>query len=225
MRITGGGGGGGGRRRRTTWLLGGLAGLASLGLTTGAPGAAAGSSPPAHAAAFTGPECARPPKAGSPPRTCGHCPERVVATTAANVSHAGWPPITGCLSINAGSINAVIDLRGTTLHNELLGGHGNDAIYAGAAGDVIWGDNFPNGQPGVQVDRLNGGPGNDFIYSSHGLNHISTGAGADKLYLVYGHGDVTCGPGHKTLTMRKLPQNRHWKLTGCSSITIIPKSI
>jgi hypothetical protein len=41
--------------------------------------------------------------------------------------------------------------------------------------------------------------------------------------LVYGWGTVYCsGPGHKTLVMRKLPQNRHWKLVECGNVTVIP---
>jgi hypothetical protein len=152
-------------------------------------------------------------------RTRGHCPERIHSS---KVSHKGWPRFDGCIAINRRDRNATIDLRGSRRHNELLGGHGNDTIYGGDAGDVIWGDYKPSGQSSGQVDNLHGGAGNDFIYSSHGLNHIWTGAGNDKLGLVYGHGDVHCGPGHKTLTMRKLPRNRHWRLIGCHDVRIIP---
>jgi Ca2+-binding RTX toxin-like protein len=108
-------------------------------------------------------------------------------------------------------------------HNELLGGHGNDTIHAGPAGDVIWGDSQAEGQPTTQVDRLYGGPGNDWIYASHGTNYIWTGAGSDHVLLVYGHGVVYCnGPGHKTLVMRKLAANRHYRLIGCEDKTIVP---
>ena len=108
-------------------------------------------------------------------------------------------------------------------HDELLGGHGSDTIWAGPMGDVIWGDYKPSGQPDTQFDRLHGGPGDDYIYASHGFNHIWTGAGNDHIQLVYGHGIVDCnGKGVKTLTMRKLPQNRHWKLIGCDHTTIVP---
>ncbi len=50
--------------------------------------------------------------------------------------------------------SGVVARRG---HNELLGGHGNDTIFAGPQGDVIWGDYKPSGQPSSQVDRLTGG--------------------------------------------------------------------
>ena len=108
-------------------------------------------------------------------------------------------------------------------HNYLLGGDGNDTIWAGDVGDVIWGDSHPGGQPESQRDYLHGGPGVDWLYASHGFNEIWTGAGNDHVALVYGHGTVYCnGKGTKTLTMRKLPQNRHWNLVGCAHTVIVP---
>src|SRR4051812_8938087 len=58
-------------------------------------------------------------------------------------------------------------------HNELLGGHGNDALYAGPWGDVLWADYKPSGQPTTQVDRVFGGNGRDSIYASHGTNMVA----------------------------------------------------
>ena len=111
-------------------------------------------------------------------------------------------------------------------HNELLGGHGNDTIYAGPAGDVIWGDYKPSEQPTSQVDHLKGGRGSDWLYASHGTNYITTGAGNDHVLLVYGHGVVRCdGPGHKTIVLPKLPKNRHYQLIGCTSKTIVPFAV
>ena len=111
-------------------------------------------------------------------------------------------------------------------HNELLGGHGNDTIYAGPAGDVIWGDYKPSEQPSSQVDHLKGGRGSDWLYASHGTNYITTGAGNDHVLLVYGHGVVRCnGPGHKTIVMPKLPKNRHYQLIGCTNKTIVPFAV
>jgi hypothetical protein len=108
-------------------------------------------------------------------------------------------------------------------HNLLLGGNGNNVIHAGPAGDVIWGDYKPSGDPTSQVNYLYGGGGNDWIYAAHGTNDIWTGAGEDHVLLVYGHGVVHCnGPGHKTIVMRKLPQNRHYRLIGCNDVTIVP---
>lgn len=70
---------------------------------------------------------------------------------------------------------------------------------------------------------LHGGAGEDWLYASHGDNVISTGAGDDHVALVYGFGTVYCnGPGLKTLVMRFLPANRHYKLVGCKRIAIDP---
>jgi hypothetical protein len=149
---------------------------------------------------------------------------------AEKASHAGWPvcmrygryECSGKSFRNTSNSNA-------TFHgdpnepNELLGGNGDDTLYAGNAGDVIWGDYEPSGQPESQSDSLHGGAGNDFIYASHGHNVIWTGAGNDQIALVYGHGTVYCnGPGLKTLVMRYLPANRHYTLVGCDHKKILP---
>lgn len=135
----------------------------------------------------------------------------------AMASHAGWPP-DECLKMDKGSAGYSHTLIGAAhLHNWLLGGYGNDTIYAGEKGDVIWGDYQPSGQLESERDYLHGGAGSDWIYSSHGFNEIWTGAGDDHLALVYGHGVIHCnGSGLKTFVMRYLPQNRPWTLIGCA---------
>jgi Ca2+-binding RTX toxin-like protein len=140
-----------------------------------------------------------------------------VKASAAEASHAGWPE-NECLKMDKGPPGLSHTLVGLKhVHNWLLGGYGNDTIYAGDEGDVIWGDYHPERQPESQRDYLHGGPGSDWIYSSHGYNEIWTGGGNDHLALVYGHGVVYCnGSGLKTFVMRYLPQNRPWKLVGCS---------
>ena len=137
--------------------------------------------------------------------------------TAAEANHEGWPR-DECLKMDKGPAGLSHTLVGLAhVHNWLLGGYGNDTIFAGDDGDVIWGDYHPEGQPESQSDYIHGGAGEDWIYSSHGYNEIWTGAGNDHLALVYGHGTVFCnGPGSKTFVMRYLPQNRPWKLVGCS---------
>lgn len=135
--------------------------------------------------------------------------------------HTGWPSI----GHHVGHPNneSGVERGWGDVHNMLLGGDGNDTIWAGPMGDVIWGDSHAVGNPPNQHDELHGGPGNDWIYSSHGYNHIWTGAGDDHVALVYGSGIVDCnGPGLKTLVMRYLPQNRHWKLIGCKNKVIVP---
>jgi RTX calcium-binding nonapeptide repeat (4 copies) len=134
----------------------------------------------------------------------------------AEADHEGWPP-DECLKMDKGSYGVSHTLVGLKdVHNWLLGGYGNDTIYGGDRGDVIWGDYQPSGQSEDEIDRIHAGAGEDWIYSSHGFNEIWTGAGNDHLALVYGHGIVYCdGRGVKTFVMRYLPQNRPWKLVGC----------
>ena len=142
-------------------------------------------------------------------------------TALAEANHTGWPP----QEHHEGHPNNESGvMRGEEgVHNYLLGGGGNDTIYAGNDGDVIWGDSHPGEQPTSQHDYLHGGEGEDWIYASYGENTIWTGAGNDHVALVYGHGTVYCnGPGLKTLVMRYLPQNRPWKLIGCDHKVIDP---
>ncbi len=143
----------------------------------------------------------------------------LVAVADGEASHAGWPPIE---HLEEHRFNESGTLRGLKhVHNELLGGNGNDTIWAGEKGDVIWGDFQPSGQPESQQDYLHGGAGNDFIYASHGHNVIWTGAGDDEVALVYGYGTVFCnGPGLKTLVVRYLPANRRYKLVGCDHVKL-----
>jgi hypothetical protein len=144
----------------------------------------------------------------------------VAAPALGMASHAGWPVTTHHVGHpgNESGIERGID----GVHNMLLGGDGNDTIFAGNMGDVIWGDSHPDDPPN-QSDQLHGGAGPDWIYASMGRNVIWTGAGNDHLALVYGSGTVFCnGPGLKTLVMRFLPQNRPWKLIGCAHKVIMP---
>jgi RTX calcium-binding nonapeptide repeat (4 copies) len=103
-------------------------------------------------------------------------------------------------------------------HNELLGGHGSDTIHAGPWGDVIWGDYKPSGQPTSQVDHLYGGPGNDFIYASHGQNIIDTGGGNDVVHAHFGYGSITC---HSPNTIVYLSHTSRpgYQLHGCRRIS------
>lgn len=142
--------------------------------------------------------------------------------SAAMADHEGWPK-DECLKMDKGPAGDSHTLVGLPdVHNWLLGGYGNDTLYAGARGDVMWGDYHPEGQPESQRDYIHGGAGEDWIYSSHGFNEIWTGAGDDHLALVYGHGVVFCnGRGVKTFVMRYLPQNRPWTLVGCSHKVLV----
>jgi hypothetical protein len=104
------------------------------------------------------------------------------------------------------------------VHNELLGGHGSDTIYAGPDGDVIWGDYKPAGQPTTQVDVLYGGAGDDFIYAGHGTNHIFTGTGRDTVHAHFGRGDIHCGSSAAVVYLSRRGRPGY-KLFGCPTVS------
>lgn len=143
----------------------------------------------------------------------------LVAPTAAlgKASHAGWPTIDGKHLSNPGSHSGTL----TGLpdkHNELLGGHGDDVIRGGNAGDVLWGDRYPSGQPSTQKDTIYGGTSKDFIYGSHGRNVIHTGGGHDVVRIHYGRGTVYCDS--KTVQVYVSHKARKkYKLKGCKRIS------
>jgi hypothetical protein len=126
-------------------------------------------------------------------RVARHQGVTCVALAAAEVRLAKKLGIAGRASGCTQTLASAALVPATIGHNELLGGHGNDTIHAGPAGDVIWGDYKPSGQPTTQVDTLHGGPGNDFVYASHGTNYISTGGGTDVVHAHFGRGTIRCG--------------------------------
>ena len=103
-------------------------------------------------------------------------------------------------------------------HNELLGGHGDDTIYGGPAGDVIWADyNLPP-QPLTQRDKVYGGLGPDFIYASHGYNEIHTGGGSDVVNARYGRGQIYCNSATARVNLSRRSA-RTYHLHGCKIVT------
>lgn len=107
-------------------------------------------------------------------------------------------------------------------HNELLGGHGNDTIFAGPHGDVLWGDYLPNG-PARQRDKLTGGEGRDFIYGSKGRNVIKAGPGDDFVKARYGRGRIDCGEGNDILyTSRRFKKRYRIKRCERQSVNASP---
>jgi len=104
------------------------------------------------------------------------------------------------------------------LHNELLGGHGDDELHAGAYGDVLWADYKPSGQPATQHDQVFGGAGNDFIYAGHGENVIDAGGGDDYIKAHYGHGSIDCGGGTDTLYISRRAQ-KQYRVHNCERIS------
>jgi Ca2+-binding RTX toxin-like protein len=115
------------------------------------------------------------------------------------VSHKGWPAFTGVIwKVDSGDHR----LTGGALSDELLGHHGDDVLSGGDGADVLWGDWDPEGNTTGQHDVLDGGAGDDFVYSSHGVNTIDAGPGNDLVWAYYGRGTIDCGPGFDTLRVR-----------------------
>ena len=142
-----------------------------------------------------------------------------LATSAiAKTSHAGWPRINGDLKMHKNDQSGTLQATKVTKHNELLGGHGSDKLFAGKVGDVLWGDYKPGGQPTTQVDRIYGGAGKDFIYASHGTNFIHADGGADQIHAHFGHGEIWCGGGNVTLFLSHKSRKRY-KLHSCERIS------
>jgi Ca2+-binding RTX toxin-like protein len=138
----------------------------------------------------------------------------------------GQDPMYSCDEVHVrGACHArfVFSLHGLVMtslpgHNELLGGNGNDTLYAGPWGDVLWGDFKPNGQPATQHDVIYGSSGRDFIYASHGYNQIDAGAGDDWIKAHYGSGTIDCGAGDDLLYLSG-PALGHYSVRNCEHIS------
>ena len=120
------------------------------------------------------------------------------------VSHKGWPAVSGIFWVvmdNRGHANG----KGTRLNDEILGGHGSDHLRGGPGKDILWGDQHPTGNNSWQHDTMSGGPGADFIYTSHGTNTIRGGAGRDRIYAHWGQGTIDCGPGEDWVGLNHYP--------------------
>lgn len=136
-----------------------------------------------------------------------------------NVSHAGWPGITGIRWEIVGSRTKRTRRRGTRFNDELLGRHHNDTFIGETGNDVLWGDaaNAPGGRAYArQYDRLYGGAGNDWIYASKGRNTIDAGSGRDVVVAYNGHGTIDCGSGIDRVVLRKKTK---YRVRHCEKVT------
>jgi RTX calcium-binding nonapeptide repeat (4 copies) len=130
------------------------------------------------------------------------------------VPHKGWPRVTGIFW-------KVLDSTGRKKsggpdNDELLGHHGSDRLSGGAGHDILWGDWDPDDNNGRQRDTLDGGPGNDWLYPSHGHGAVRGGPGRDYVWAYYGRGTIDCGPGaHDTARVRL---KTGWKVHNCERI-------
>ena len=146
--------------------------------------------------------------------TCGPGNGRRTPGGNGKVSHKGWPAITGIFWM-------VRDDRGHSqtggrANDELLGHHGDDVLRGAGGKDVLWGDWDPKNNTTRQRDRLDGGAGNDWLYSSHGRNTITGGSGNDYVWAYYGTGTIDCGPGRRDTARVRL--NGPYRVRNCERI-------
>src|SRR4051812_18234931 len=132
-----------------------------------------------------------------------------------NVSHKGWPAITGVLW-KVTMAKGTHRLVGDSLNDELLGHHGNDTTIGNGGKDVLWGDWELAGNGTSQSDVLRGGDGNDFLYPGHGKNLMYGGGGNDRIIAYYGHGLIDCGPGKDYAQTRW--QSNAYKVRNCEHV-------
>jgi RTX calcium-binding nonapeptide repeat (4 copies) len=146
----------------------------------------------------------------------------VAAVAVAKTSHAGWPhvPVKRVKFAKPGGST----FHGTHLSDELLGGNGSDTLYGEGDSDVLWGDQHPGPQSPHQHDRIFGGDGKDFIYTSHGFNTIDAGDGDDRIHAHFGQGSIDCGPGTDTVFVSHKSE-KHYKITGCETISHNPTGV
>jgi hypothetical protein len=137
----------------------------------------------------------------------------------AMTSHAGWPRDEH-LVMDKGPGGREHTLTGVAhAHNYLLGGYGNDTIYGGEAGDVIWGDYHPSGWPSTQTAVIHAGNGKNFIYSNDTINYVFTGTNpATVVHAHEGSGVIHCENSHIVVftSHHALP---HYKLHGCRHVS------
>jgi Ca2+-binding RTX toxin-like protein len=144
---------------------------------------------------------------------CGPGNGRKTSGGGDKVPHNGWPAVTGILwkVLDSSSRKKL----GGADNDELLGHHGSDRLSGAAGNDILWGDWDPSNNNTHQKDVLDGGPGNDWLYPSHGSTVVKGGAGKDYVWAYYGRGTIDCGPGKDTARVKL---NGPWKLRNCERV-------
>jgi Ca2+-binding RTX toxin-like protein len=128
-----------------------------------------------------------------------------------------WPKINGELYINTHDRDQAHG--GGVKNDELLGGHGDDRLYGGEGHDVIWTDHKASGNTTHQNDTVYAGPGNDWVYASHGYNNIHTGPGQDTIRVWFGHGFVDCGAGRYDILYVSKTQDKKVRRKHCEKVS------
>jgi hypothetical protein len=140
-------------------------------------------------------------------------------SAAAMTSHAGWPRNEHLVMDHgpAGRANTLYGVNGK--HNYLLGGYGDDTIYGGDSGDVIWGDYHPSGWPDHQTAVIHAGNGKNFIYSNDTVNYVWTGTNpATVVHAHSGSGVIHC-ENPQIIVFTSHHAKPHYKLDGCKRIS------
>ena len=129
-----------------------------------------------------------------------------------------WPKISGILWQVVDPSRDPLKKRtklGGPLNDELLGRHGTDTLLGGRGHDILWGDWDPVANNTRQRDVLSGGPGNDWLYPSHGRSIVRGGTGVDYVWAYYGKGTIDCGPG---IDMARIRTNGAFRTRNCEQI-------
>jgi Ca2+-binding RTX toxin-like protein len=137
--------------------------------------------------------------------------------------HGEWPKI-DIENVKRADKEGTTNLQGSDENDELMGHHTSDTLRGFGGSDVLWGDYDPNGQPASQVDRIFGGPGEDFIYGSHGRNVIRGGAGNDAISVHYGRGRVNCGPGRDIYHVAR-SRRKNYRFRNCEKVDYRPEKV
>ena len=141
----------------------------------------------------------------------------ITAAVALATPKDDWPKINGELWLNTHDRDETH--TGTAKNDELLGGHGDDVLIGGEGHDVIWTDHKASGNTKRQKDRVEAGPGNDWVYASHGRNIIHGGPGQDTIRVWFGRGFVDCGPGKRDILYVSKTQNKKVKRRNCEKVS------